>query len=85
MVAAIDVAHRVKSYHDSWSAVIPQRTEGLIMKIAEVMHLGLLESLRDLRRGWLNYAVWISAKKWTLSNFITVINVWRFSNNITNC
>jgi hypothetical protein len=35
MVAVIDLGHCVKCY-DSQSAVIPQRTEGLIMKIAEV-------------------------------------------------
>jgi hypothetical protein len=35
MVAVIHLGHRVKSY-DSSSAVISQRTEGLIKKTAEV-------------------------------------------------
>ena len=36
------------------------------------------EPVYDLQRGRLNYAVWISVQEWALSNFITVINIWRF-------
>jgi hypothetical protein len=42
LVAVIDLGHHVKSC-DSRSAVIPQRYEGVIMKIAEVISGNLVE------------------------------------------